>query len=392
MEDEAIEILVLGGAGAMAQVTVRDLQKSKAITALGIADIDFQKARQFTEKLKDDRVIPLRTDVRKASKLTKQMHRWDVVINSTWYEFNLHVMAAAIRAGIHYLDLGGLYHMTLKQLKLHREAKKAGVTCVLGMGSTPGTMNVMAAHAASRLDRVQTIKLRSGSVVVKPSQTFQPPFSIRTILDEFTLPAPILRNGKIREIPPHRMKQSFVLPKPVGIVEGYVAIHSELATLPFTIGKGLRNMDFAIAYPKEFTELMLNLIRLRLVGKEAIVVHGEKIRPYDFLLATIGNMPAPTDVELDVDIQRVEAHGIKDGRRTQVIMDCISYPNRKHALGGGAVGTGTPPSIIAQWLAEDKIQTRGTLPPEVCIKPQAFFDELRKAGRGIEIQQNTRLD
>jgi saccharopine dehydrogenase (NAD+, L-lysine-forming) len=276
-----MRILVLGGAGAMAQVTIRDLSRSKTVGAVGIAYVDFQKARRFAKILKDERAIPLRTDVRQVSRLSTQMQGWDVVINSTWYEFNLKVMSAAIRAGIHYLDLGGLYHMTLKQLKLDRRAKDADVTCVLGIESTPGTMNVMAAQAASLLDRVRTIRLRSGFAVVSPRETFQPPFSIRTILDEFTMPAIIFRSGKIVVVPAHGVLRSFFLPEPVGQVEGYVSIHSELATLPFSLGKGLRNMDFTIAYPSNFSKLMLNLIQLGLVSKNIFDVRGARIRNHD---------------------------------------------------------------------------------------------------------------
>lgn len=375
----------------MAQITIRDLLKSKAVAAVGIADLNLERAKQFAKKLKDDRAISLRSDAKKVQALVRQMRSWDVVVNSTWYEFNLHVMSAAIRAGVHYVDLGGLYHMTLKQLKLNHEAKDAGVTCVLGMGSTPGTMNVMAAHAASMLDQIRTVKLRSGSVVVKPSTAFQPPFSIRTILDEFTMPAPIFRNGKTIEVPARAVSESFILPEPVRRVEGYCAIHSELATLPFTLGKGIKNMDFAIAYPHDFSALMLNLIRLGFANKRTLKVRGAKVRPYDVLLATIAALPAPPEEELDVDVQRVETYGVKDGRRTEIIIDCLSYPNRKRALDGGAIGTGTPPSIVAQWLASGKIGATGTLPPESCIEPQPFFDELQKLRRGIKVRLRRRM-
>lgn len=374
----------------MAQVTVRDLLKSKEVEEVGIADIDVKKAKRLSLDLKDGRTTPLRCDVRKSQRLVTQMRRWDVVVNSTWYEFNLAVMRSAIRARIHYLDLGGLYHMTVKQLRLNKMARDSGVTCVLGMGSTPGTMNVMAAYAASKLDRVHTIKLRSASVVVRPSSGFQAPFSIRTIVDEFTLPAKVLRNGKMVDVPPHSVQVSFVMPKPVGKTRGYLAIHSELATLPFTIGKGLKNMDFAIAYPENFTTLMLSLTQLGLTSRRPMLVQGARVRPLDMLLAAIGAQPEPEIDELDVDIQRVEAEGTRRGKATTIVMDCIGYPDRHWDIGGGTIGTGTPPSIVAQWLAKDAIRQYGTLPPETCIEPLRFFRELQSKGRRIRIRETKR--
>jgi len=367
----------------MAQVIVRDLLRSDNLDAIGIADINFRKAREMTRKLRDGRITAMRADARQIGKLSRKMRGWDVAVNSTWYEFNMHVMAASIRAGIHYVDLGGLYHMTRKQLKLNRKALRAKVACVLGMGSTPGTMNVMAADAASRLDRVRTLKLRSGSVVVRPSDMFQPPFSIRTIVDEFTKPAVIFRNGRICEVPARSIREEFRLPQPVGVVEGYYVLHSELATLPYTIGKGLRNTDFAISYPKDFSDLMVNLIRLGFTDRRPVVWQGRKFRPYSLLTAVVSGLPEPESPELDVDIQKLEAYGTKDGSPTKIVYSCISYPDFKNQLPGGAVGTGTPPSIVAQWLASGKLEARGVLPPELCIDPPSLFKELRK--RGIRV-------
>ncbi len=39
--------------------------------------------------------------------------------------------------------------------------------------------------------------------------------------------------------------------------------------------------------------------------------------------------------------------------------------------------------IVAQMLAKEDIAVRGVMPPEVCVHPQAFFEELAK--RNIEV-------
>ena len=77
-----------------------------------------------------------------------------------------------------------------------------------------------------------------------------------------------------------------------------------------------------------------------------------------------------------VDVQRVQAFGAKEGESRVITVDAISYPNKRWNIGGGAVGTGIPPSIIAQWLASGRIRKRGVLPPESCIERED--EELRK--------------
>ena len=56
-------------------------------------------------------------------------------------------MRACLEAGCHYIDLGGLYHVTGEQLALHDEFAAAGLLAVLGVGSSPGKTNLMAARA-----------------------------------------------------------------------------------------------------------------------------------------------------------------------------------------------------------------------------------------------------
>src|SRR5438876_7060343 len=148
----------------MAQSTVPDLLSSPGVERVGIAGRNAAKAKASAAR--DDRASAVPVDARDSAALIREFKRWDCVINSTWYDLNVPIMEAAIEAGIHYCDLGGLYHQTLRQLKLDARAKDAGVTCVLGIGSTPGTMNVMAIHGASKLDKIEKVLLRSSGAVV----------------------------------------------------------------------------------------------------------------------------------------------------------------------------------------------------------------------------------
>jgi len=75
----------------------------------------------------------------------------DVVVNAASYRVNLDAMRACLEAGCHYLDLGGLYWMTGRQLELGDAFERAGLLALLGMGSSPGKTNVMAARAVREL-------------------------------------------------------------------------------------------------------------------------------------------------------------------------------------------------------------------------------------------------
>src|SRR3989475_7367366 len=386
----ALKVLILGGYGAMAQSTVPDLLASPGVERVGIAGRSAAKAKAFAAAQRDGRATAVPVDARDSAALMLELKRWDCVINSSWYDLNVPIMEAAIGAGIHYCDLGGLNHQTLRQLKLDARAKDAGVTCVLGIGSTPGTMNVMGMYGASKLDKVEKMLLRSSGAVVAGGDPgkFVPPYAIRTIFDEFSLDAPILRKGKIQFVPAlSGLERSEFMP-PVGVVEGYYTIHSELATMPKTIGKGVQEMDFIVAFPAAFRETIATLVRLGLASREASVVEGTTVRPYDVTSTMIDALPKPRRPELDVDIQRCVLIGERDGNPTTLRYEAVTWPHKKWNVGGGVVDTGVPPSIAAQWMIRGKVQDRGVLPPEVAFEPVAYFKELSARGRGIQVVEH----
>src|SRR5581483_4351187 len=106
---------------------------------------------------------------------------------------------ACVSAGCHYLDLGGLYRLTLEQLELSAEFERAGLLAVLGIGSSPGKTNLMAARGLRDLEgSVRSIDVyaagRDFSGV--DDGVLRPPYAIQTLLDELTLEPVVLRDGQ----------------------------------------------------------------------------------------------------------------------------------------------------------------------------------------------------
>src|SRR5438034_3959275 len=384
-----LKVLILGGYGAMAQSTVPDLLASPGVERVGIAGRSAARAKSFAAAQRDDRATAVSIDARDSAALVRELKRWDCVIHSSWYDLTVPIMEAAIAAGIHYCDLGGLYHQTLRQLKLDARAKDAGVTCILGIGSTPGTMNVMGMHGASKLNKVDKVLLRSSGAVVAGGEPgkFVPPYAIRTIFDEFSLDAPILRKGKSQFVHALSGLERSEFMSPVGVVEGYYTIHSELATMPKTIGKGVQEMDFIVAFPPAFRPTVATLVGLGLASREEIVVEGTKVRPYDVTSTVIDALPKPKEPELDVDIQRCVVVGTKDGHPVTLRYEAVTWPHKKWKVGGGVVDTGVPPSIAAQWMVQGRTKGPGVVPPEIAFEPVAYFTELSAQGRGIRVTE-----
>ena len=126
-----MRIAVLGAAGAMAHVVLRDLLEFVPDVAITAADL-----RPAPHD--DPRVTPATLDARDEAATAKLLEGHDAVLNCVTYYFNVPVMRAALAAHVPYTDLGGLYHGSIKQFALHEDFVRAGVPALLGMGSTPG--------------------------------------------------------------------------------------------------------------------------------------------------------------------------------------------------------------------------------------------------------------
>jgi saccharopine dehydrogenase-like NADP-dependent oxidoreductase len=207
-----MKVLILGAAGAMASVVIRDLLefvKDVRITAADLREPLFQ----------DTRIRTTTNDVRDVGSTTNLVSGHAVVLNCVNYYFNVPVMQAALEARVPYSDLGGLYHGSRKQFELDEAFRKAGVTAVLGMGSTPGITNVMAGVLAGNMDEVHELHVRVGSYDATASGPLPVPYSLDTVLDEFALEPMVFKNRQAIAVPPLSGQETIHFPDPAGKME-----------------------------------------------------------------------------------------------------------------------------------------------------------------------------
>ena len=319
------------------------------------------------------RVTAAFADASKPTQLARLFRRHAVVINCTQHDFNLTVMRAALAASVHYVDLGGLFYWTRRQLKLDGRFKRAGLTAVLGAGCAPGITNVMTQAAAEKLQQLNSVKIRVGTKDFNPPvASFYFPYSAQTIVEEFTLAPWIFERGKFREVKPRTGWELMKFPRPVGSQWLVRTRHSEVATIPLTYRRrGLKFCDFKVGFERAFVQEVMKRLK-----------HGWTVRD-------LAKLPAPRRQPNDYEIARVTVAGRdKGGTRKTVTVDCHAKANRRWHAGGGDIDTGCPPSIVAQMIAIGTIAQRGVLPPEVAVPVAPFFAELRKRGMRIETKES----
>lgn len=373
--------VVLGGTGEMGRYVVKDLFETCKDSTIIVAARDPAEVRRFAAQFRSTRVKGVVVDVTDVRKTAALLRDADVCVNSVNYYFNLDVMKACLLAGCHYVDLGGLYHTTRKQLRLSNQFRKKRLLAVLGCGSTPGITNVMIAYAAQSFDMLHAVDIRfGGHDWSNYQQHFVLPYTAYTLFDEFTRDPIVYDHGKAKKARPMTGKDTYTFPKPVGKKICFYTLHSELATIPENYKKkGLKRCSFRVCFPEDFVHDVSLLIELGLASRKPVLVKGKKVVPVDVTAKELSRTAMPKHVKVnDMEFIWVDIAGTRKGKAKNLSIYCESHSNPRWNASAGAVDTAVPPSIIAQMIAGGKIAEKGVLPPERCIDPILFFRELKK--------------
>ncbi len=290
--------------------------------------MDLERAAELAASDPQRSARPYKVDVTDIDELSSILEKYDAVVNATWYENNLHVMRACLNAGCHYNDLGGLFHMTRKQLLLDEEAKSRGISVIVGGGESPGITNVMCALAAEGMTGVESVKIYAGAKETGQNRELVFPFSISTVIDEYTKRPVEYVNGKYTEVAPLSGDEVVNFPEPVGENVCHYSIHSETATLPATIGKGVRNVEFRLGISEKMVKTLTPLLETGMLSDEPkIPVDGQTISPRDFVISFF-NSKAQNVKELErwVALKVVVMGILESGKKGQVQLrpDCCS--------------------------------------------------------------------
>ena len=372
------------GVGAIGTLIANDLARTFNGNIV-LMSRDVNKIKHLEKKN-----ISLRSaDVSNINSLVKAFRGVDVVIHAVHHEFNLNVMNACLKSKSHYVDLGGLYHYTKKQLKLNNKFQNARLTAVLGMGAAPGITNVLAKYASSFLDKVNNVEMKIGSIdksTFKVTSPLSNTYSIQTILEEFSWKPAKFIDNKVRFIEPISDREEYKFPDPIGVQKLQSTIHSEIATLPYTLKA--KNVSFKIGFDDDFVNKIKKLKELGFISDENIGFNGKEFKIKQISVEILKRLPKTVIDKINqYEIIRVILEGTKSGKHKQIILDA----HVKGIKETGDKDTAAPASIVAQMIANEKINKRGVYPPELIVPGKYFFNELSKRKIYIFINERNKL-
>jgi lysine 6-dehydrogenase len=364
----AVRVAVLGAGGTIAPAIVRDLADSEEVAALLLLDLDEARAEHVASRYGGAKARARRVDARAGGDdpeaLWRALEGYDVLVNSASYRVNADAMTACLETRCHYLDLGGLYWMTDRQLGLDAAFEEAGLLALLGIGSAPGKTNLMALRAVRELGApAEAIHVSAAGRDLDPPDGFSIPYALQTLLDELTLRPVVLRDGAPLEIAPLEPGGRVDFGAPIGPAETIHTLHSEVRT--FGDSFGCREASFRLSLSPDL------LSELRALARASEAEIGRKAAE------------AAPPSSRTVSVHLVEASADKRSVRVRAVTE----PMDRWGLGGGVVSTAAPAAAAVRLLARGSIDARGALPPERCIEPDEMFAELEPRGCRFEVSR-----
>ncbi|HEC96454.1 MAG TPA: saccharopine dehydrogenase family protein [Euryarchaeota archaeon] len=187
-----MQVCILG-AGNVGRLIAYDLSK----------DFDVSITDKSKERLRlvEDFATTYELDASNYENLVNFMKNFDIIVGALPGRIGFSTLKAAIKAQRDIVDVS---FMPENPLELDNKAKEAGVRIIVDAGFAPGLSNILMGHIYKLLGKLDEGVINVGGLPKNP----KPPlyhkvlFSPYDLIEEYTRPARIIRNGNITSINP----------------------------------------------------------------------------------------------------------------------------------------------------------------------------------------------
>jgi saccharopine dehydrogenase (NAD+, L-lysine forming) len=373
------KVIVLGGCGAVGSVAVKTLAAQEIFDHVVIGDMNMERAEKLISEIGGKKVTAVRFDAMDSQSIKNAIQGCDLVLNCVgpFYKSVKLILRAVIESGINYVDVCDDVDVTLEILEMDEDARKAGISVLIGMGSSPGATNLLAKFAADNLldetDSIDIFHAHGGE-----------PFEGEGVIGHrfhcMSIDIPMYLNGELKYVKYFEedgiaLRQTFDFPVLGKNIQLYPYPHPEQVTLPRYI-KVNQVTNKGTVIPDAYYELTRELCRLGLASRETLMVKGQSVAPADFATAYIIRERERILKQTNFGSQRgccsVVVKGKKDGNYQEYRFHMASG---SQALGEG---TGIPAAIAVILMQQGKVAGKGVYPPEGGVNPVDFIDLISK--------------
>ena len=358
---EAKGIVVVGAAGSQARAMLGAL--SRAVDLAGLTAVDRSWSPEAREEVEALGVEVVTGDVLSdaGELLLERRGAVSLLVNMAgpFYVIGTAALQLAIELGADYLDICDDVDATELLLALEPEARRQGIRALIGMGSAPGTTNILIRTALDALEDPRRAAVELAWTVDRADMTRA---AFDHVIHCFATALP-----EVSEVPewddlnPRHLE----FPEPVGRQVIMTLGHPEPLTLPRFTGVGQVTNQGGIS-PPEYLHLCWALARqcdLKTLQREG--VDAALYRQYCSFekLSQVEQIRYGSGLQIDVTI---DGNGYRFAGGSDMKME---------------EATGVPAAAGVLLMLRRALAETGVWAPE-CLRPLAFFEELRRVSLG----------
>jgi saccharopine dehydrogenase (NAD+, L-lysine forming) len=399
-----MRILLVGAGGvgtAFARIAAR-----RRFAELIIGDYDLTKAQRAATA--DDRFQAVSIDARDADAVAGLLtqHACDVLMNAADPRFVMPLFTAALRSGVHYLDMAmSLSHphqdapysetgvkLGDDQFAMANEWEKRGKLALVGIGVEPGLSDVFARHAADELfGEIDQIGVRDGANLQVQGYDFAPTFSIWTTIEECLNPPVIWEADRgWFTTPPFSEPEVFTFPAGIGAVECVNVEHEEVLLIPRWVSA--RRVTFKYGLGEEFIGVLKTLHKLGLDSTETVSVAGTQVSPRDVVAACLPDPAGLGDKMTGLTCAGTWVTGTgKDGAPREVYLHHVvdnAWSMAEYGSQAVVWQTAVNPVVALELIDSGAWSGSGVLGPEA-LPARPFLDLLNEYGSPWASEERT---
>ncbi len=378
-----MKIIVLG-CGNIGSVSARDLARSLSSAEITLADKDEQRAKALAAKINSKNVFSIKADASNQTKLVATLEKFDLTLGALPGNSGYSVCKACINAGTDLVDVS---YMPEDIMTLQKATSKAGITIIPDCGMSPGLSNILIGHAASQLDKVETVQLLNAGLPEKPIPPMEYiiTWSVHDLIDMYSRKVHIIKENRTIQVEPMTGLEEVDFPG-VGKLEAFYT-HG-LRTLLHTM-KGVKEMwEKTLRYPGHIEKITL-LKDLGFFDEKAIEVGEISVSPRNVTAELLQKKLKRKDVA-DIVVMKVDVSGQKDGKKVTYTYHLADRYDSEQHITAMARTTAYTASIVAQLLASSNIKEKGIIPPERLGSNRQAYESFMKMmrERKIMIKEN----
>jgi lysine 6-dehydrogenase len=375
-----MRMLVLG-AGLQGSACALDLLRTTdAHVTLADAHVDGLPA--FLDPHRGSRLTVTPLDARDHDAVRALMRGHAAAMSALPYYLNAHMARLAVECGLHFSDLGGNTEIVREQQRLDADARARGLSVVPDCGLAPGMVNILAAEGIRRMEQVTAVRCYVGGLPQHP----EPPlnytlvYSLEGVLDYYTTPSWILRDGRLAKVEALSEIEHVDFPAPAGRLEAFHTAGG-ISTMPWDFEGRIRVMEYkTLRYPGH-AEIMRAIRGLGLLDVTDVQVGNAVVKPRDLFVALADRRLRRPEAQ-DLVALRVVVEG-EGGRR--VAFSLLDLFDDRLKVSAMMRTTGYSLSVTGQMQVAGTVVRNGVATAYEAMPFGAYVKAL--ADRGIRIDE-----